>query len=155
MCTALDNIDARLYMDQRCLFYQLPMLESGTLGTKGNTQVVVPHKTENYGATRDPPEKSIPVCTLKNFPNQVKRGLYVRETLGSRHALSLSRTAAGMINNHELTDGPRHTLCHLTPTDRAHGAVGAGLVRGRVQAGARGRERLPHQPGLHRAPQGE
>jgi len=39
VCTALDNIDARLYMDQRCLFYQLPMLESGTLGTKGNTQV--------------------------------------------------------------------------------------------------------------------
>lgn len=38
MCTALDNVDARLYMDQRCLFYQLPMLESGTLGTKGNTQ---------------------------------------------------------------------------------------------------------------------
>lgn len=71
VCTALDNIDARLYMDQRCLFYQLPMLESGTLGTKGNTQVVVPHLTENYGATRDPPEKSIPVCTLKNFPNQV------------------------------------------------------------------------------------
>jgi ubiquitin-activating enzyme E1 len=35
VCTALDNVDARLYMDQRCLFYQLPMLESGTLGTKG------------------------------------------------------------------------------------------------------------------------
>jgi ubiquitin-activating enzyme E1 len=33
---------------------------------------VVPHLTENYGATRDPPEKSIPVCTLKNFPNQIE-----------------------------------------------------------------------------------
>lgn len=51
------------------------MLESGTLGTKGNTQVVVPHLTENYGATRDPPEKSIPVCTLKNFPNQIQHTL--------------------------------------------------------------------------------
>ena len=66
VCTALDNVEARLYVDQRCVFYRLPMLESGTLGTKGNTQVVVPHLTENYGATRDPPEKSIPVCTLKN-----------------------------------------------------------------------------------------
>mmetsp|Transcript_29633 Transcript_29633/g.48896 ORF Transcript_29633/g.48896 Transcript_29633/m.48896 type:complete len:1094 (+) Transcript_29633:153-3434(+) len=75
VCTALDNIEARLYMDQRCLFYRLPMLESGTLGTKGNTQVVVPHLTENYGATRDPPEKSIPVCTLKNFPNQIQHTL--------------------------------------------------------------------------------
>lgn len=35
-------------------------------------QIVVPYLTENYGASRDPPEKSIPVCTLKNFPNQVQ-----------------------------------------------------------------------------------
>jgi ubiquitin-activating enzyme E1 len=74
-CTALDNVEARLYVDQRCLFYRLPMLESGTLGTKGNTQVVIPNVTENYGATRDPPEKSIPVCTLKNFPNQIQHTL--------------------------------------------------------------------------------
>jgi ubiquitin-activating enzyme E1 len=51
------------------------MLESGTLGTQGNTQVVVPHLTENYGASRDPPEKGIPVCTLKNFPNQIEHTL--------------------------------------------------------------------------------
>jgi len=75
VCTALDNVEARLYVDQKCLFYRLPMLESGTLGTKGNTQVVVPNLTENYGATRDPPEKSIPVCTLKNFPNQIQHTL--------------------------------------------------------------------------------
>jgi ubiquitin-activating enzyme E1 len=30
ICTALDNVEARLYVDQRCLFYQKPMLESGT-----------------------------------------------------------------------------------------------------------------------------
>ena len=70
--TALDNVEARLYMDQRCVNYCLPLLESGTLGTKGNTQVVVPHLTENYGATRDPPEKSIPICTLKNFPHKIE-----------------------------------------------------------------------------------
>ncbi|EQC27114.1 ubiquitin-activating enzyme E1 [Saprolegnia diclina VS20] len=75
VCTALDNVQARLYMDARCLFYGLPMLESGTLGTKGNTQVVVPHATENYGASRDPPEKSIPICTLKNFPNAIEHTL--------------------------------------------------------------------------------
>lgn len=72
VCTALDNIEARLYVDQRCLFYRKPMLDSGTLGTKGSTQVVIPGKTENYGATRDPPEKSFPICTLKHFPNQIE-----------------------------------------------------------------------------------
>ena len=59
-------------MDQKCVFYQLPLLESGTLGTKGHTQVVIPKLTENYGATRDPPEKSIPLCTLKHFPNLIE-----------------------------------------------------------------------------------
>ena len=43
VCTALDNVEARLYVDQRVLFYQLPMLESGTLGTKSNIQVVIPN----------------------------------------------------------------------------------------------------------------
>lgn len=80
VCTALDNVDARLYVDQRCLNYCKPMLESGTLGTKGNTQVVVPHLTENYGATRDPPEKSVPVCTLKNFPYKIDHTIqYARD----------------------------------------------------------------------------
>lgn len=32
VCTALDNVEARLYIDQKCLFYLKPMLESGTLG---------------------------------------------------------------------------------------------------------------------------
>ncbi len=34
-CAALDNVEARLYLDQRCLFYLKPLLESGTLGAKG------------------------------------------------------------------------------------------------------------------------
>ena len=69
---ALDNIDARRYMDRRCIYYKLPLLESGTMGTKGNTQVVYPHLTESYGSTNDPPEKDIPICTLKNFPYEIQ-----------------------------------------------------------------------------------
>ena len=69
---ALDNVAARHYMDSRCVFFRKPLLESGTLGTKANTQVVVPDLTESYSSSQDPPEKSIPVCTLKNFPNQIE-----------------------------------------------------------------------------------
>lgn len=69
---ALDNVAARVYMDGRCVHYRKPLLESGTLGTKANTQVVVPDLTESYASSQDPPEKSIPVCTLKNFPNQIE-----------------------------------------------------------------------------------
>lgn len=69
---ALDNIASRKYVDSRCLFYKRPLFESGTLGTKCNMQVVVPYVTESYGNSNDPPEKSIPLCTLKNFPNSVE-----------------------------------------------------------------------------------
>jgi len=69
---ALDNVDARKYVDRRCVYYRKPLLESGTLGTKGNTQVVIPFLTESYSSSQDPPEKSIPICTLKNFPNAIE-----------------------------------------------------------------------------------
>ncbi|KAF4619394.1 hypothetical protein D9613_005526 [Agrocybe pediades] len=68
---ALDNVKARLYMDQRCVFYRKPLLDSGTLGTKGNAQVVIPDLTESYGSSQDPPEKETPSCTIKNFPNAI------------------------------------------------------------------------------------
>lgn len=68
---ALDNVDARTYVDRRCIFYKKPLLESGTLGTKGNTQVVIPNLTESYSSSQDPPEKSIPLCTLRSFPNKI------------------------------------------------------------------------------------
>ncbi|XP_075515549.1 ubiquitin-activating enzyme E1 1-like isoform X1 [Primulina tabacum] len=68
---ALDNVNARLYVDQRCLYFQRPLLESGTLGPKCNTQVVIPHLTENYGASQDPPEKQAPMCTLHSFPHNI------------------------------------------------------------------------------------
>jgi len=68
VANALDNIEARLFMDTLCLKYDKPLFESGTLGTKGNVQSVIPNLTDSYGSIQDPPEQSIPVCTLKLFP---------------------------------------------------------------------------------------
>lgn len=75
---ALDNVAARQYMDQRCVYYGKPLLESGTLGTKANVQVVYPRLTESYSSSQDPPEKSHPSCTIKNFPNQIEHTIAVR-----------------------------------------------------------------------------
>ncbi|KAK6224721.1 ubiquitin-activating enzyme e1 [Colletotrichum tabaci] len=69
---ALDNVEARTYVDRRCVFFRKPLLESGTLGTKGNTQVVLPHLTESYSSSQDPPEKEFPMCTVKSFPNKIE-----------------------------------------------------------------------------------
>lgn len=66
---ALDNVDARVYMDTMAIKYSKPLIDSGTMGSKGNVQVVIPHLTESYGGSKDPDEKSgIPICTIKAFP---------------------------------------------------------------------------------------
>ena len=72
VASALDNVEARLYVDNRCILFNKPLFESGTLGTKGNTQVIIPNVTENYGASHDEENKSYPVCTIKNFPNSIE-----------------------------------------------------------------------------------
>lgn len=112
---ALDNVKARQYMDQRCVFYEKPLLESGTLGTKGNTQVIAPHLTESYSSSQDPPEKETPVCTVKNFPNAIA------------HTIEVSRSIAILRNNAYIVlyiSGPGSNLMRfssslhrpLTPT---------------------------------------
>ena len=65
---ALDNMEARLFIDQQCVANGKALVDAGTLGSKGNVQVVVPFQSESYGSSVDPPEPAIPVCTLKNFP---------------------------------------------------------------------------------------
>ncbi len=68
---ALDNVNARIYMDNQAILYGKPLLESGTLGLKGNTQVILPNLSETYQSTTDKAEDTIPVCTLKNFPYEI------------------------------------------------------------------------------------
>jgi ubiquitin-activating enzyme E1 len=85
---ALDNVEARLFMDGQCITNEKTLVDAGTLGPKGNIQVVVPHQSESYGSSADPPELAIPVCTLKNFPYMISHtiqwgrdlfdGLFVR-----------------------------------------------------------------------------
>uniref|UniRef100_A0A8D0AM19 E1 ubiquitin-activating enzyme n=1 Tax=Sander lucioperca TaxID=283035 RepID=A0A8D0AM19_SANLU len=70
--TALDNVEARRYVDSRCLSNQRPLLDSGTMGTKGHTEIIVPNLTESYNSHRDPPEEEIPFCTLKSFPSVIE-----------------------------------------------------------------------------------
>nr|CAD2125795.1 unnamed protein product [Meloidogyne enterolobii] len=93
VCNALDNVEARRYVDRRCVYYQLPLLESGTMGAKGNTQVVFPHLTESYGSTSDPPESETPVCTLKNFPYQIQHTIQWARSKFADHFTSVAETA--------------------------------------------------------------
>jgi len=72
VCNALDNMAARLYVDSQCIFYEKPLLESGTMGTGANIDVVVPHMTRSYadGGAADE-GGGVPMCTLRNFPHLI------------------------------------------------------------------------------------
>ena len=65
---AVDNIEARSYVDSQCILYEKLLFECGTEGIRGSTHVFIPHKTISYTDIRQPPKKEFAVCTLKFFP---------------------------------------------------------------------------------------
>ena len=117
---ALDNVDARTYVDRRCVFFRKPLLESGTLGTKGNTQVILPFITESYSSSQDPPEKSFPMCTLKSFPNRIEhtiawaRDLFQTFFVGPPESVNMYLSQADYIDQTLKQAGnEKQTLEHL------------------------------------------
>jgi len=73
VCNALDNLEARKYSDSKCVFNQKPLLESGTMGTLCNSEIILPFKTSSYSETRDDStQDKIPMCTLRNFPHLIE-----------------------------------------------------------------------------------
>lgn len=78
MLTPLLGVFLGVYLDKRCVQHQKPMLEGGTLGSKGHTLVVVPHLTESYGPAKSSSGNAIPLCTLKNFPHRIEHTLQVQ-----------------------------------------------------------------------------
>ncbi|XP_059184316.1 ubiquitin-like modifier-activating enzyme 1 [Centropristis striata] len=75
VAAALDNFEARVYLDKRCVQHQKAMLEGGTSGLQGHTEVVVPHLTKSYGVVTSSSDDAIPLCTLKNFPHRIEHTL--------------------------------------------------------------------------------
>jgi ubiquitin-activating enzyme E1 len=76
--TALDNIEARLYVNQQCIKYKKPLFDSGTLGVKGNVQPIIPFELETYSSSKDymNNEDDYPVCTLKYFPTLLEHTIH-------------------------------------------------------------------------------
>ena len=69
---AVDNIQARKYIDNQCTTYGKCLIDSGTLGTKAHVQMIVPHVTSCYNDSQDPPEEGVPLCTMHNFPAMIE-----------------------------------------------------------------------------------
>ncbi|KAJ8604786.1 hypothetical protein CTAYLR_001047 [Chrysophaeum taylorii] len=73
VCNALDNMEARFYVDGQCVKFEKPLLESGTMGTSGNVDPIVPHKTRTYREGGNAADGGgVPMCTLRNFPHLIE-----------------------------------------------------------------------------------
>lgn len=92
MFNALDNLDARRYVNRMCLAADVPLIESGTTGFNGQVQVIKKvrrvlirynahdgdtwfandhqSKTECYDCNSKEVPKSFPVCTIRSTPSQ-------------------------------------------------------------------------------------
>lgn len=67
---ALDNLEARRWVNKLCVATRTPLIESGTTGFWGQVQPIVPFQTECYDCTPKPTPKSYPVCTIRSTPSQ-------------------------------------------------------------------------------------
>lgn len=67
---ALDNLDARRHVNKMCLAADVPLIESGTTGFRGQVQVIVRGKTECYDCNPKEVPKSFPICTIRSTPSQ-------------------------------------------------------------------------------------
>lgn len=67
---ALDNLEARMYVNKVCLFSKIPLIESGTAGLKGQVQPIYPYITECFACVPKSTPKAFPVCTIRSTPSR-------------------------------------------------------------------------------------
>ncbi|KAJ8989709.1 E1 ubiquitin-activating protein uba2 [Exophiala dermatitidis] len=63
-------MEARRHVNKMCLAVNVPLIESGTTGFKGQVQVITKGKTACYDCTPKTTPISYPVCTIRSTPSQ-------------------------------------------------------------------------------------
>lgn len=67
---ALDNLEARRYVNSMSLFLRKPLMESGTTGFEGQIQPIYPYQTECFDCQQKATPKTFPVCTIRSTPSK-------------------------------------------------------------------------------------
>lgn len=67
---ALDNLEARRYVNKMSLFLKKPLMESGTTGFEGQIQPIYPYYSECFDCEAKVTPKTFPVCTIRSTPSQ-------------------------------------------------------------------------------------
>lgn len=67
---ALDNLEARRYVNSICLFLKKPLMESGSTGFEGQIQPIYPYKSECFDCQAKVTPTTFPVCTIRSTPSK-------------------------------------------------------------------------------------
>lgn len=69
---ALDNIEARSYINRVCLRKSIPLINSGTEGFLGSVFCFYGNKTACYDCSTKIKQKAIPVCSIRSKPEKTE-----------------------------------------------------------------------------------
>jgi ubiquitin-activating enzyme E1 len=64
VCSALDNVAARVLADSLCCQYRNPLIDNGKEGLRGTFSPFIPLVTDYYSPPHEDPNQNIPSCTL-------------------------------------------------------------------------------------------
>ena len=67
---ALDNGEARSYLNRVCGPLGIPLFEAGTSGFAGQTYPIFWGETRCYDCLPKPKRKTFPVCTIRTIPSK-------------------------------------------------------------------------------------
>ena len=68
---AVDNIKARNYINNQCIYNKIKLIECGTLGENASSQLIIPFVSEEYKGVESPNNK-VGVCTIRNIPSLIE-----------------------------------------------------------------------------------
>lgn len=69
---ALDNLDARTYINQICINNKIPLVNSGTEGYLGYAASYVRDITPCYNCAPKNKKKAIPICSIRSKPEKIE-----------------------------------------------------------------------------------
>ncbi|CAH6720314.1 ubiquitin-activating enzyme E1-like [[Candida] jaroonii] len=67
---ALDNVEARTYVNSIALFLKKPLMESGTTGFQGQVLPIYPYQSECFDCIPKDTPTTYPVCTIRSTPSK-------------------------------------------------------------------------------------
>ena len=68
---AVDNIKARNYINNQCIYNKIKLIECGTLGENASSQLIIPFVSEEYKGVESLNNK-VGVCTIRNIPSLIE-----------------------------------------------------------------------------------